>query len=158
METAERQDIPLREVLAEKRVITFSEDVHRDDVLRELVKIIAASGKLPDSKIDPTVQELIERECAGSTGIGRGLAFPHLRTTAVDQHVGAVAMAPKGIDFHSLDNTPTRLVFLLLSPLDSLQEHADIMGHLARFMSDHTLQYVLQIRRSPENLFQLLGF
>ena len=158
METAEIQGIPLRGIFAENRVIAFSEDVHRDDVLRELVKAIAASGKLADSKIDSTIQELMKRETAGSTGIGRGLAFPHLRTAAVHEHVGAIATAPNGIDFDSLDKLPTRLVLLLLSPPDASQEHVEIMGRLARLMSDHTLQYILQIPRSAANLFQLLEF
>lgn len=158
MDAAEIQEIPLRRIFTQNRVIAFSEGASRDDVLRELVKTIAASGKLADSRIDSTVQELVRRESAGSTGMGRGLAFPHLRTAAVDEHVGAIATAPDGIDFDSLDKSPTRLVFLLLSPRDASQEHTEIMGRLARLISDQTLQYILRIPRSAENLFQLLEF
>lgn len=158
MDAAEIQGIPLRRIFTQNRVIAISEDASRDDVLRELVSTIAASGKLADSRIDSTVQELIRRESAGSTGIGRGLAFPHLRTNAVDEHVGAIATAPEGIEFDSLDKSPTRLVFLLLSPPDASQEHMEIMSRLARLMSDQTLQYILRIPRSAENLFQLLEF
>jgi PTS system fructose-specific IIA component/PTS system nitrogen regulatory IIA component len=158
MEAAAIQGIPLRGIFTENRVLTFSEDVQRDNVLRELVKTIVASGKLADTRIESTVEELVRREFVGSTGIGRGLAFPHLRTEAVTEHVGAIAMAPDGIDFDSLDKSPTLLVFLLLSPPNSAQEHTDIMGRLARLMSDHTLQYILRIPRSAENLFQILEF
>lgn len=157
MEAASIQNVSLRTIF-EDRVNVFSEEIQRNDVLRALVESIAASGKLAESAIDSTVQELIRREEAGSTGIGRGLAFPHLRTALVGDHVGAIAMVPEGMDFESLDRSPTRLVILLLSPQGTLEEHTTLMGRLARLMSDETLPYILRIPRSTENLFQILEF
>ena len=108
-------------------------------------------------EIDRVVGALIEREQLGTTGMGRGLAVPHLRTTAVAESVGAIGLAPEGIDFQSLDGVPTRLIVLLLSPTKHQQEHGEILGRIARLISDRTLQYIVQIPRAPDELFSFLG-
>jgi mannitol/fructose-specific phosphotransferase system IIA component (Ntr-type) len=108
--------------------------------------------------VNNVIDALMDRETLGTTGMGKGLAIPHLRTTAVTENVGAIGIAPEGIDFESLDGVPTRLVVLLLSPLKCREEHGVILRQIARLFHDRTLQYRIQISRGPEELFSSLGF
>jgi mannitol/fructose-specific phosphotransferase system IIA component (Ntr-type) len=57
-----------------------------------------------------------------------------------------------------LDGLPTRLVFLLLSPLQHREHHIHILRRLARLFCDRTVQYRVRIPRTPEDLFTFLGF
>jgi PTS system fructose-specific IIC component len=89
--------------------------------------------------------------------MGKGMAFPHLRTAVVGGCTGAIGVSTTGIEFGSLDGLPTRVVILVLSPLDSRVEHFQILGRLAKLLGDRTIQYSLQIPRTPEQLIALLG-
>jgi len=155
---ADTKPAPLKLLFGGDRVITIADGTKKSAVVRQLVERLTAAGKLAPSEVDPVVDALIEREQLGTTGMGKGLAIPHLRTAAVTESVGAIGIAPKGIDFQSLDGLPTRLVVLLLSPVKRRQEHGEILRQIARLFCDRTLQYRVQIPRAPEELFSFLGF
>jgi PTS system fructose-specific IIA component/PTS system nitrogen regulatory IIA component len=138
-------------------VQTLASDADKDSVLRQLVGSLVAAGKVACEHGEALVEALAEREQLGTTGLGKGIAIPHLRTDSVDASVGAIGVAPEGIDFDSLDGSPTRLVFLLLSPSDRRQEHVAILRRLARLFCDRTLQYWVQIPRTAQDLFAFLG-
>jgi mannitol/fructose-specific phosphotransferase system IIA component (Ntr-type) len=148
----------LASVFSRETIVEIPRDVDRLDVLRMLVQSLTETGRLPSESAHEIVQALQERERNSTTGLGKGLALPHLRSRRVDHFVGAVGVAPDGVDFMALDGLPTRLIILLLSPFEHREKHIEIMGRLATLLSDKTLQYSLQIRRSPESLFQFLGF
>jgi mannitol/fructose-specific phosphotransferase system IIA component (Ntr-type) len=123
-----------------------------------LVQSLAGAVLLPKEHAQDVTQALQRRERACTSGLGKGLALPHLRCREVSDFIGAIGVAPHGVDFHALDKAPTRLIILLLSPFDERKRHIEIMGRLATLLNDKTLQYSLQLQRSPESLFQLLGF
>jgi mannitol/fructose-specific phosphotransferase system IIA component (Ntr-type) len=83
--------------------------------------------------------------------------MPHLRTEAVLQFVGAVGLAPEGINFQSLDGDPTRLIFLVLGPYAKRERHFELMGRLSALMRDKSTLMFLQGRRTPREVFEYLG-
>ena len=150
--------VSLRSVFSADCFLTIDKGTEKPAAIRQLTELLAATGRLPASEVDPVVDALIEREQLGTTAIGKGLAIPHLRTEAVAESVGAVGVAPEGIEFESLDGLPTRLVLLLLSPPKGRQRHSEILRRIARLLCDRTLQYRVQIPRKPEELLSFLGF
>jgi mannitol/fructose-specific phosphotransferase system IIA component (Ntr-type) len=149
---------PLSSVFSADCVLTIAGGTKKPAAIRRLVEQLAAGGKLLQPDIDPVVGAIIDRERLGTTGMGKGIAIPHHRTEAVADSVGAIGIAPDGIDFESVDGLPTRMVILLLSPLERRREHAELLGRIARLLCDQTLQYRVQIPRSAEELFSFLGF
>lgn len=145
-------------VFREDCIIRIAEGSDKSTVLRRLVDVLADSGRTSDAVTEPLAAELMERERVGTTGIGKGLAFPHLRTRLVDDFVGAIGVAPQGVEFASLDGRPAHLIVLLLSPFERREEHHEIMSRLASLLGNGTLQYSLQVPRRPQELFHLLGF
>ena len=155
---AAAETVPLRSIFSTDCVLTISRDTDKSRAIRQLVERLAATGKLPQSEVDRVVDGLIERERLGTTAVGKGLAIPHLRTGTVGRSVGAIGVAPEGIEFESLDGLPTRLVILLLSPSERRQQHTETLGRIARLFCDGTLQYRVQIPRTAEALFSFLDF
>ncbi len=149
--------INLAAVFSPSAIVAIPRDTPKADVLSSLVTSMASAGRVSWGSVNGIVETLLERERYGTTGLGKGLALPHLRHRDVVDFVGAIGVAPMGVDFDSLDGLPTRLLVLLLSPFDQREGHAEIMGRLATLLSDKTLQYFVQLPRSPEALFRFLG-
>lgn len=86
----------------------------KTSVLEELAGALAAAKvvRSPEAILDA----LRRREALGSTGIGKGIAVPHARSTLVGERALLVARSSKGIDFESVDGTPVHLCFLIVAP------------------------------------------
>lgn len=59
---------------------------------------------------------LRRREALGSTGIGKGIAVPHGRSTLVSERALLVARSRKGVEFEAADGKPVHLCFLIVAP------------------------------------------
>lgn len=150
--------VDLAAVFPRDSIATIARGAEKSQVLSTLVKMIARAGRIPWERVDGIHVTLLERERHGTTGLGKGLALPHFRSREIKDFAGAIGIAPAGVDFDSLDGLPTRLIILLLSPFDQREKHTEIMARLATLLSDETLQYSVQLQRSPEALFHFLGF
>ena len=94
-------------------------------------------------------QLLTEREKLGSTGMGRGVALPHARSSLTDHAIGAFIKLNEGIDFDSPDNTKTDLIFALMVPEHYTDEHLKILAQLASLFNDEN--FCKEIRDSKDN-------
>jgi mannitol/fructose-specific phosphotransferase system IIA component (Ntr-type) len=120
------EPIQLAQFLAPERVV-LSSGAKRDAVLEELIGLL---GKAPTvTNLEQVRRAVFEREAVGSTGIGLGIAVPHVRLATVQAMVMAAALTREPIDFGSLDGAPVRLVLLVASPI---QAHKDYLRILAR--------------------------
>jgi len=88
----------------------------RDAALGEVVAAVAAAGVLAAKSKGRVVKQLIEREALGSTGLGNGVAIPHVKETKVDEIVVALAISSAGIGFDAIDGRPVHIMFLVLGP------------------------------------------
>jgi mannitol/fructose-specific phosphotransferase system IIA component (Ntr-type) len=106
VETDEEPDAePTKRQLWEKKV----------RVLQSMVALLEKSGKI----VNPSkcLTDLTHREKKATTGLGSGIALPHVRTLQARQFVMAVARAPEpGLWFDSVDEEPVRLVFCMVAP------------------------------------------
>ena len=93
-----------------------------------------ASGKLND--IETYRKGVYAREEEGSTGIGEGIAIPHCKSAAVNQAGLAAMVAPKGVEFDSLDGEPANLFFLIAAPDTADNVHLDVLSHLSVLLMD----------------------
>ena len=99
---------------------------------------------------------LVGRERLGSTGLGFGVALPHGRMAKIVQPVGAFLRIDEGVDFDSPDGDRVDLVFGLLVPEESTEEHLQILSELAERFSQPALRQALRATDSPDQAFELL--
>ena len=50
-----------------------------ESVIREMVQSLQGAGGIEQAELESIVRAILKREELGSTGIGRGVAVPHLR-------------------------------------------------------------------------------
>jgi len=83
-------------------------------VLEEMVAHLAQNQIARQA--EAVLEVLLQREALGSTGIGKGVAVPHARSTMVAERAVLLARSSKGIEFDSVDGNPVHLCFLIVAP------------------------------------------
>lgn len=74
---------------------------------------------------------LIERERLGSTALGFGVAVPHGHLPELQTPVAALLTLQNGVDFNSPDDVEVDVIFALLVPEDSNDDHLAILSQVA---------------------------
>jgi len=121
----------------------------KEEVLGEIADAIESSGSV--GRINRLRRELHLREGKASTAVGRGIAFPHIRTLQVREMTGAIALAPEGIPFDSPDGEPVRLIVMLVSPKGEERAHLNLVRRFSEvFQGDAALAEVLQAQSEHE--------
>lgn len=123
-------------------------------VLEALAALLATSA--PSLAEVDIFDSLLNRERLGSTGLGTGVAIPHGRMAGIDAPVGAMLTLRNGVDFDAVDRQPVDLLFALVVPEASTDEHLQILATLARMFSDHKLCEELRASQEPGQLLQVL--
>ncbi len=62
---------------------------------------------------------LTDREQAGSTGVGHGVAAPHARLEGLTRLRGVFVRLDHAVEFASVDDQPVDLIFALFAPKES---------------------------------------
>jgi PTS system nitrogen regulatory IIA component len=137
------------------RVACQEELSSKKRVLERLGELLATSTpSLTDGEI---FDSLINRERLGSTGLGKGVAIPHGRVEGLSEPLGALVQLRAGVDFDAIDGQPVDLLFGLLVPHESTEEHLQILASLAKMFSDSELCEQLRQSRDPDRLYRLLS-
>ncbi len=128
----------------------------RDDVIEELTTALDRAGQLGKGNCKKIINELIKREKEASTGIGKGVAIPHVKSTVVNEPVAAVGRSSTGVDFSSLDKQPVYSVLLLISPVDNPDEHLQTMENIFRHLQQDRFRKFLRQSQTAEAIEDLL--
>ncbi|MEO7179056.1 MAG: PTS sugar transporter subunit IIA [Allosphingosinicella sp.] len=123
--------------------------------LFQLLGAAAARRTGLDAKTIATA--LADREKIGSTGFGGGIAIPHGRIEGLKSVFGYFARLTAPVEFHSVDNLPVDLVFLILSPPDAGADHLKALASVSRVLRDRNIVAKLRGARSRDALFALLS-
>jgi len=144
----------IADFISPERVIRQSKVSSKKRALEEVSGLIAgAQADLMETEIFDC---LLARERLGSTGIGHGVAIPHGRLKSVARPIGAFAVLEKGVDFDAMDGAPVDLVCALVVPVESTEEHLQILASLAALFSDERLRESMRRAASAEELYTLL--
>jgi len=143
------------ELVSRDRVILNLGAKTKEEAARELVELLAKKGDLSD--IELAVADIAERERIGSTGLERGIAFPHGRTDAVKHPVAAVGLSAAGVDFGAADGLPARVIVLLLSPKSSEEPHLRLMAGIASVLSDEFYLDEILTAHSADDVAQVFS-
>jgi PTS system fructose-specific IIC component len=85
------------------------------------------------------------------TGIGNNVAIPHARIENLKGVALALGRSSAGIDFRSPDQSPARLIFLILSPIHDEGAQVRTLAQIARIVSKaETRQALLESQTVEE--------
>lgn len=127
---------------------------NKPDALNELVDLIADAPQITDL---PVLRAAIaEREKVLSTGIGLGLALPHVKIPEVVGFITAVGRSREGIDFDSLDGQPVHLILMIAAPQKMHREFLKVIAHVSKLFKNEELRTALLESPSSSALYETL--
>ena len=71
----------IRELLSNQSIALGAEAANQKDIIEKMTVLMETSGNLTDRK--RYLKGVLEREAEGTTGIGEGVAIPHVKNAAV---------------------------------------------------------------------------
>jgi PTS system nitrogen regulatory IIA component len=119
------------DVLPKDAILVDLKAQDKKGILEELVEPIS---RLREVNREELVRVLMERERLGSTGIGSGIGIPHGKLKDLDGLVLGFGLSRKGVDFESMDNRPTHIFFLLVTPENSTGLHLKLLARISKIL------------------------
>lgn len=128
----------------------------QDRVIAELVQSLAMVEGFDASAQDSIRRAIVAREREASTGIGQGLAVPHMKSCPhVTRVCAAFGRSRGGVDFSSIDGERAHVFFLILTPPGAESEHVQLMKRIVRLGRDRNTMQHLAREESLDNLQQI---
>jgi len=126
----------------------------RQSVLRAVVDVI----QLPEVEKETLVQVLLAREATGTTGIGEGIAIPHVRQPIVmGGSVASLSLCflDRPVDFCAIDGSPIHTLFLMIST--TVRGHLQTLAKLGAALGDPGFKNAVLRRASAEEILREAG-
>lgn len=153
---------PPASVRSDAQAVTFSDALERggihyhvpaDDRESLLRAVIARMPAAEDADSELLFDLMFAAEKAGSTGIGDGIAIPHVRSPIVlpvDHATVTLCFLENPVDFHAIDGKPVDTVFSIVSP--TVRVHHAILSRLSGVLFDPEFRRVLLERAPAEQI------
>ncbi|MEE9211567.1 MAG: PTS sugar transporter subunit IIA [Phycisphaeraceae bacterium] len=146
----------LLDFVVTEAIIPQLQGTARDEVINELVDALIATKAAPKSLRDELIRLILDREKHGSTGFGKGVAVPHVKHKKIKKMAAAIGVSQKGVDFNALDKAPVYSIVLLLSPMDSPDEHLQAMENIFSNLQKDTFRRFLRQAVTCDDVQDLL--
>jgi PTS system nitrogen regulatory IIA component len=122
-------------------------------VLAELAALLFRAGHVPEGT--ELVRILQNREELGSTGLGDGVAIPHVYLKNISSPRIAVGRSREGIEFNAIDGRPVQLFFLLVTPETAKGDHLKALGRISRLLRREEFRESLMNAKGPEEILRI---
>ncbi len=134
---------------------TVLEKAGKNETLETLIELLApfagAAGR------DGLAEAVHAREKLLSTGIGLGIAIPHVRLPSATDLVAAAALVRSGIpDYVSMDSLPVHLVVMIVARTDQHELYLRVLSRLSSSLKDEAFRARVFHCASSRELCELL--
>jgi mannitol/fructose-specific phosphotransferase system IIA component (Ntr-type) len=124
------------------------------DFKRSVLKVLVESFEQSGVIVNPSklLTDLVNREAKATTGLGQGMAFPHVRSLQSKELVMAVMKSDTGIYFNSLDEKPVHVFIGLVAPPYDDKLYLKVMASIAKAMKEGGLMDIVMESWSPSQV------
>ncbi len=108
--------------------------------------------------VDDLLTALLDRERIGTTGIGMGVAIPHIKIAGAERMYGVLVRLEAAVDYDAIDDVPVDIIFMLLAPAESkTTQHLKMLAHISRFLKDAKTCEAIRASKTTEALSAILA-
>lgn len=127
---------------------------NKKDSLKELVDVIATASEVTDK--DKFYLAVVKRENVLSTGIGIGLAVPHVNIDSVKDFVMAIGRKKDGLDFDSLDGKPVYLIVMIGANINQQEDYLKILAKICMLFKDLSFREEILKAATTKEIYNMI--
>jgi PTS system nitrogen regulatory IIA component len=137
-------------IILKKELIFFSNFNKKKDNLEALIELIEKEKLVENA--DVLRSSIFSREELMSTGIGLGIAVPHVRIKGVKNIIIAIGINKNGIqDYESLDGEPVRIVIMIIAGEEQHQDYLLLLSQMVKILKKNSMiTNLLQAQQAEE--------
>ena len=145
---------PLIDVLNKNRIL-FLNCKTKEETLNILIDNLSTAPEVMDR--EELAKGIFHREELMSTGIGLGIAVPHLRLTSVKDIVMSVGVCRNSLrDYETLDGQPVNFVFMIVAGKDQHEKYLKLLSSISSIFKDEKLRNELLQVNSMDEFYSIL--
>ena len=144
----------VHEYLEENHIFIDLEPGDKKHILEKFVSALMKRGSISREKV--FLDELLNRESLGSTGLEKGIAVPHALIKKLKEPIVALAFIKEGIDFEAVDQMPTYIILLLLGDKDNPGFQLKLLAHICRMVKETDFVEKVKKAESSQDIFSIL--
>ena len=118
----------VNEILNQESIISQMQASNKEDAINELINLFENDNRVLN--LEEIRNSIHSREKIMSTGVGKGFAIPHGKTSATSEILSAFGIARTPIDYQSLDGEPVQLIFLLVGKENEVSTHIKLLSRI----------------------------
>ena len=144
----------MHDILSKEAIKTKIKVANKKQLLQEIANVASEHIGVPNMSIAKSLQQ---REILGPTGIGNGVAIPHVKIRGLTKIYGFFSSLERPIDFEAADKQPVDLIFTLLAPENNKgTEHLKALAMVSRVFNDKNIRDKLRSSENTDSLFAIL--
>ncbi|MEW5796611.1 MAG: PTS sugar transporter subunit IIA [Candidatus Zixiibacteriota bacterium] len=123
-------------------------------IINELVSLLENGARIGNRT--KLVTDFVNREKKATTGIGHGVAIPHIRSLQAKDLMLAFARSTAGYDFDSLDQKLTHLFFVMAAPPYDDALYLKVFKSLSQMLQRESFREELMHVTSPGEVIRAI--
>ncbi|MBN1602137.1 MAG: PTS sugar transporter subunit IIA [Chitinispirillaceae bacterium] len=149
------EHIILDKILHKSRIKIIENVSQKEDAINILASCFLDVPGIKDKQ--ELVEALLYRERLMSTGIGLGVAVPHVRLPDVKSLFLGVGVSRNDItDYDSIDNKPVRIIMMVIAGKGQHQDYIRLLGYLSLIVKNSIARDRLITSDSIDQVFNIL--
>ena len=140
--------------LLDKRSITLNASPKtKSEAIDMLIELQVKGGKIADR--EKYKKGILAREEMSSTAVGEGIAIPHAKSDAVKAPSLAAMTVPDGVDYESMDDEPSNILFMIAAPNDG-DVHLEVLARLMTILMDEDFRAKLLAAKDKDEFLKAI--
>jgi PTS system nitrogen regulatory IIA component len=128
----------MEKILTPERTLLLKEE-KKKAALEKIIDVISGHPAVRNKK--ELASGIFRREKLMSTGIGLGVAVPHVRLDSIEDLVMAVGISKNGVtDYDSLDGQPVKIICMIAAGKNQHAQHIKTLAEISRKVKDDKLR------------------
>ncbi len=126
----------------------------KHEALAQLSAKCAEDPRVSDG--EAFLRAILRREEQVSTGVGMGIAIPHVKIPEVSDYVAAVGRSRRGIPFDALDGQPVHLIFMIGASDRQTRDFVKILAQITHLLKPTATREALMVADIPHPFLELI--
>ncbi|MFY9284307.1 MAG: fructose-specific PTS transporter subunit EIIC [Miniphocaeibacter sp.] len=144
----------IRDLLKKDLIIMNLKSSTKESVIDEMIDQLYLYNIISNKEVFKN--EIMNREKASSTALGKGVAMPHAKTSVVNTPAVVFAKSDNGLDFESLDGELSYLFFMIAAPAGANETHIETLAKLSKLILKEDFVEKLKNAKTPEEVLKII--